>query len=437
MHGHSPLPASTSQVLIIGGGFGGMAAARALRNAPVQVTLIDRRNHHLFQPLLYQVASAALSPGDIAEPIRAMLSHQANARVLLSEVVNIDLEDRRVDLADRSLRYDHLVVAAGATHSYFGHDEWAENAPGLKTLDDALEIRQQILLAFERAEWTSDSSERDMLLTFVVVGGGPTGVELAGALSEIARKTLSQDFRTIDPARARVILVEAGAGVLPGFPPPLAGKALAQLHQVGVETLLGRPVEGVDASGVVLAGGERIAARTVIWCAGVAGSALARTLGVELDRAGRVVVEANLTVPGHPEAAVIGDLASFSHQSGRPLPGVAQVAVQMGRCAAENIVADLAGRPRQPFHYRDYGSMATIGRSKAVAVIGGVKLGGYPAWLLWLSVHLMALVGFRNRMVVLVQWAWSYLTWQRNSRLIRGERTGHLPELTDRGGPEL
>lgn len=434
------------RIVIVGGGFGGLECARRLAGAPAEVVLVDKRNHHLFQPLLYQVASAALAPGDIAEPIRGILAGQDNLRVRLGRAVRVDLDARRLDLEEGSLSYDHLVLAAGATHSFFGHDEWEEHAPGLKTLDDALEIRQQVLLAFERAEWTEDEAERERLLSFVVVGGGATGVELAGALCEIARHTLARDFRRSDPRRARVTLVEAGPGLLSAFDPRLQQRALEQLRELGVDVRLGRPVIAVDEGGVVLAGTdglpeERIHARTVLWGAGVAGAPIGKTLGVPLDRAGRVLVQPDLTIPGRPEVRVIGDLACFTHGTGPdggdgpPLPGVAQVAIQMGRHAARDLRRVLEGKPTRPFRYVDLGSMATIGRSRAVAHIGPVRMSGLLAWLTWLFVHLIALVGFRNRLVVLLGWAWNYLTWQRSSRLIRGER--QTPSLVDRGGAEL
>ncbi|MCB9777457.1 MAG: NAD(P)/FAD-dependent oxidoreductase [Alphaproteobacteria bacterium] len=428
------------RVVIVGGGFGGIAAARALARAPVDVVLVDKRNHHLFQPLLYQVATAALSPGDVAEPIRGMLAGQRNVEVLLARATAVEPGPRVLRTTARDIPYDHLILAAGATHSYFGHDEWAANAPGLKTLDDALEIRQRILLAFERAEWTDDPDERRRLLSFVVIGAGPTGVELAGAVAEIATRTLERDFRRIDPRTARVTLVEGADAVLRVYPDPLPARAARQLEGLGVQLRLGRQVVAVDEDGVVLGGGdgpdERIEARTVLWGAGVAGAPVAGTVGVPLDRAGRVIVGPDLTVPGHPELRVIGDLAHFAHTpDGQPLPGVAQVALQMGRHAGQDIARGLRGQPTRSFRYRDLGSMATIGRSRAVAWIGRLKLSGIVAWWLWLFVHLMALVGFRNRVLVLIQWAWSYWTWDRSSRLIRGER--HTPTLVDRGGDEL
>lgn len=409
------------QIVVIGGGFGGLEVARALAKLPVEITVVDKRNHYLFQPLLYQVAGAALSPGDIAEPIRALLARHENVRVILDGARSVDLAARTVKLSDRELPYDRLVIAAGATHSYFGHDDWEQHAPGLKTMADALEIRQRVLLAFERAELARDADERRRHLTFVVVGGGPTGVELAGSLCEIARKTLVQDFRNIDPSLTRVVLVEGGNALLGAFPKVLRDRALRDLQALGVEVLFGRPVRAVDADGV-LVGEERILTHTILWAAGVAGVPLARTLGVPLDRAGRVIVEPDLTLPGHPEVTVIGDLASFSHTpDGGPLPGVAQVAMQGGRLVAKNIGHELAGRPPERFVYKDLGSMATIGRSRAVAWIGSAQFGGFFAWLFWLVVHLMSLVSFRNRVVVLTQWAWSYTTWQRNARLIHEE----------------
>jgi len=418
-------PEERPHVVIIGGGFGGLAAAKALAKAPVRITLVDRRNHHLFQPLLYQVASAVLSPGDIAAPIRWVLRDQENVDVLLAEVSRIDTDARKVHFAERSMEYDALVVAAGVSHDYFGNDAWAEHAPGLKTLDDALELRRRILLAYEQAEWCANPDERRKLLTFVVVGGGATGVELAGALSEIAQHTLRHDFRHINPSDARVLLVEGGDKVLPAFRDPIPASALKQLAKVGVEVRLGERVTKVDADGVVL-GQTRVEAATVLWAAGVRAAPLATSLGAPQDRAGRVIVEPDGSIPGHPEVFVIGDLANHQHAPKadgpapeRPLPGVAQTALQMGKHVAKCLAADRAGQPRPRFVYTDLGSMATIGRSKAVADVFGLRFGGLIAWLMWLFVHLMALVGFRNRIMVLVQWAWSYLSFQRNARLIR------------------
>jgi len=415
----SPAPPEPPRVVIIGGGFGGLYAARALRRAPVDVTLIDRRNHHLFQPLLYQVATAALNPSDIAAPIRSILRKQQNCRVLLAEATAVDLARRRVVLADGELGYDYLVVATGATDSYFGHEEWARLAPSLKSIEEALEIRRRVLLAYEAAERTTDADARRTWLTFVVVGAGPTGVELAGALSEIARHALERDFRTIDPQDARVVLVEAADRVLGTFPPDLSEKATAQLVRLGVEVRVGTKVTEIDAGGVCL-GSERVAARTVVWAAGVKASPLARSLGVPLDRAGRVLVEPTLTLPGHPEVFVIGDLA-VHQQDGKAFTGLAAVAVQEGPHAAANIVRAVRGEPLVPFRYVDKGTLATIGRAAAVANFGRVHLSGFIAWLAWLFVHIFLLIGFRNRFVVMFEWAWTYLTYERGARLITGE----------------
>jgi NADH dehydrogenase len=406
------------RVLIVGAGFGGLDAARALRRAPLRVTVLDRRNHHLFQPLLYQVATAALNPADIAAPIRHVLRRQANAEVVLGDARAVDLAGRRVLLADGdALPYDFLVLATGATHSYLGREEWAPLAPGLKTLEDALEIRRRVLLAFERAEREKDPGPRGALLTFVVVGAGPTGVELAGALSEIARHTLAADFRHIAPASARVVLVEAAGRVLPPFSERLSAAARRQLERLGVEVRTGAPVTAVDEEGVT-AGGERIEARTVLWGAGVAASPLARSLGVPLDRAGRVHVRPDLSVPGHPEAFVVGDLAAVEAPGGGPVPGVAPAAKQEGRHAARNVLRAASGEATQPFRYRDKGLLATIGRAAAVARVGRLEFSGLAAWLAWLLVHIAFLIGFRNRVAVLLQWAWSYATFKRGARLI-------------------
>jgi NADH dehydrogenase len=406
------------QVVILGGGFAGLYAARALGRAPVDVTVIDRRNYHLFQPLLYQVATAALNPSDIAAPIRHVLRRQRNCRVLLAEATAVDVPGRRVVLADGELAYDYLIVATGATHSYFGHDAWAEFAPGLKSIEDALEIRRRVLLAYEAAERATDAEVRRAWLTFVVVGAGPTGVELAGALSEIARHALEDDFRTIDPEDARVVLVEAGPRVLAAFPDPLPAKAVEQLRRLGVEVRTGTAVTAIDAAGVTL-GAERIEARTVLWAAGVAGSPRARPLGAPLDRAGRVRVTPALTIPDHPEVFVTGDLA-VHEQDGAIVAGLASIAVQEGPHAAANIVHAIRGEPLVPFHYKDRGTLATIGRAAAVCNFGRVKLTGLVAWLAWLFVHIFLLIGFRNRFVVLFSWAWTYLTYERGARLITG-----------------
>lgn len=407
-------------VVIVGGGFGGLDAARGLAGAAVRVTLVDRHNYHLFQPLLYQVATAALSPGDIAAPIRWVLRRQRNIRVLLAEARAIEPAARRVLLDKGSLDYDYLILAAGAAHAYFGHADWSAHAPGLKTLDDALAIRREVLLAFEAAEREDDPREQCRLLTFAIVGGGPTGVELAGALAEIARRTLRRDFRRIRPESARVVLIERGPRLLATFPASLGDHAARSLGRLGVDVRLDAGVTAVDAGGVSL-GDERIDAGTVLWAAGVAASPLARTLGVALDRAGRVPVRPTLQMRDHPEIYVVGDLAALD-QDGAPLPGVAQVAIQGGAHAAANIRRAIAGRRLEAFRYRDYGTMATIGRGSAVAVLGPVRASGFPAWLLWLCVHLVSLIGFRNRLAVLGEWAWSYLTFQRRVRLITGER---------------
>jgi NADH dehydrogenase len=413
-------------VVIIGGGFGGLYAARAFRRVPVRVTILDRRNHHVFQPLLYQVAMAALSPGDIASPIRWILRKQRNIEVQLAEVTAVDTARRRLILADGEVEYDFLIIASGATHAYFGHDEWRPIAPGLKSLEDALEIRRRMLLAYEHAERETDPVRRQRLLTFVVVGGGPTGVELAGALAEISRHSLARDFRHFDPGSARIMLFEGGPSVLSTFPEPLREAARRDLERLGVQVRTSAVVTNV-APGVVAVGQELIHAETVLWAAGVAASPLGRTLGVPLDRAGRVLIQPDLTIPGHPEVFVIGDLASLAGADGKPLPGVAQVAIQMGRHAARNVERAIEKQPYRPFEYNNLGNMATIGRASAVADLGWLQLKGYIGWLAWLFVHIMNLIGFRNRLVVMVQWAWSYFSYQRAIRLI----TGGPPE-TDR-----
>jgi NADH:quinone reductase (non-electrogenic) len=406
-------------VVIVGGGFGGLYAARALANRPVRVTLLDRRNHHLFQPLLYQVATAALNPADIAIPLRSILRRASNVTVFLAPVESVDLAARRLVLDEGLMPYDALVLAAGAGHSYFGHDDWEPLAPSLKTLEDALEIRRRVLLAYEEAERERDGAEQRALLTSVVIGGGPTGVELAGALAEIARETIARDFRLIDPTKARIVLLEGGPRVLASFPDPLPARAAAALTRIGVEVRTDATVTRVTPDAVWV-GGEQIRARTVLWAAGVAAAPLTRTLGVPLDRAGRVLVERDLSIPGHPEAFAIGDLCSFTGDDGRLLPGLAPVALQQGRAAARNVLHRLAGEPTDAFRYRDRGSMATIGRAAAVAVVGRLRLSGLPAWLAWLFVHIMFLIGFRNRFLVLFEWAWAYVSWQRGARLITG-----------------
>ena len=406
-------------VVIVGGGFAGLQAAKSLADAPVRVTLIDRRNHHLFQPLLYQVATAVLSPADIAQPIRSVLRKQANVEVLLGDAVEVDPGARVVRLADDALGYDYLILAAGARHAYFGHDEWEPLAPGLKSLEDAIDIRRRILVSFEEAERESDPQRRRALMTFVVVGGGPTGVEMAGAIAEIARFSLARDFRHIDTRDARIILVEAADRLLLTFPPKLSRRALEDLRRLGVEVRFGKPVTAIEP-GLVRVGDETIVAETVIWAAGVRGSPLGQSLGVPLDRAGRVLVNPDLSVPGHPEIFVIGDMASLTDQRGRPLPGTAPVAMQQGTAAAANIVRMIEGKTRRPFRYRDRGNMATIGRNAAVADIVGLRLDGFVAWLVWAVIHVLNLIGFRNRVLVALQWLWSYLTFQRGARLITG-----------------
>jgi NADH dehydrogenase len=416
-------PSRLPRVVVVGAGFGGLAAATGLRKAPVAVTVIDKRNYHLFQPLLYQVATAALSPADIATPIRAILRGQTNAEVLLAKVANIDKERREVVLEDRRVPYDYLIVATGARHAYFGHDEWERFAPGLKKIDDATELRRRILLAFEQAEIATDEAERRRLLTFVVIGGGPTGVEMAGAIAELAKMALARDFRHIDPRQARILLIEAGPRILTAFPPKLSEKAERALSRLGVEVRTGTPVTACDEDGVQL-GEERIPSRCIVWGAGVAASPAAKWLDAERDRAGRVMVEPDLTLPGHPEIFVIGDTAHALDAEGKPLPGVAPVAKQQGKYVAKLIQTRLADRPSPgPFRYRNLGNMATIGRRAAVADFGWLRVNGRFAWLLWGLVHIYFLIGFRNRVAVLLDWLWAYLTFQRGARLITGPNT--------------
>lgn len=408
------------QVLIVGGGFGGLRVARALARArDLELTLLDRRNHHLFQPLLYQVAMAALSPAEIAYPIRTIFTHQRNIRVLLETARSVDLAARRLRTASLGeLPYDYLVLACGSRHSYFGHGEWEEHAPGLKSLEEATEIRRRVLTAFELAEKEPDPAAQRRLLTFVVIGGGPTGVELAGALGEISRHTLSRDFRRIDPERARVILLEAGPRILPSFAPALSERATRDLERVGVHVWTSAMVTAVGP-GTITLGAETIQAATVLWAAGVAASELNATLGVPLDRQGRVVVGPDCSVPGHPEVFVIGDQARFEPEPGAPpLPGLAPVAMQQGRHVARSILADLKGKPRAPFRYRDKGQMATIGRRRAIAQLHGLEFAGFLAWLAWLLVHVYYLIGFKNRLFVMAEWTWSYLAFRRGARLI-------------------
>ena len=421
-------------VVIVGGGFGGLWAAQALRRAPVTVTVVDRRNHHLFQPLLYQVATATLSPADISAPIRSVLRRQRNAEVRMGEVMDVDKERRQVLLSDGDrIPYDFLVVATGATHAYFGHPEWEPLAPGLKTVEDATEIRRRFLLAFEAAEAEDDPAVRRALLTFVIVGAGPTGVEMAGAMVEVARRSMVRDFRRIDPSTARVVLLEGGPRVLAAYDPDLSAYAQRALEKIGVEVRTGSVVTRIDADGVYV-GDEHIATRNVVWAAGVTASPLGKRLGVPTDRVGRVPVDNDLSVPGYPEIFVVGDLMALEDDRGKPLPGVAQVAMQGGRHAAKNIVHTLRGKRRIPFTYFDKGSMATIGRREAVLETQGVKMSGLIAWMAWLFIHVLFLIGFRNRVSVFLEWAWSYLTWQRGARLITGEVS---PDLQPLGGHSI
>lgn len=408
-----------SHVVIIGGGFAGLWAARALSGAPVRITLVDRENHHLFQPLLYQVATAGLSSVDIAAPLRHILRAQPNVEVRLAEVTDIDVAERRVFFGpEGSLEFQYLVLATGATHAYFGHEEWARHAPGLKTLDDALRLRRKLLLAFERAEAEVDPQRRSAWLSFAIVGGGPTGVELAGTLAEIARHTLKNEFRNIDPADARIRLIEAGPRILSSFPQDLSTAAQRQLERLGVEVSTGLPVTDINAGGYRV-GDEFVASHTIVWAAGVAASPLARALGAPLDHAGRVHVCPDLSIPDHPGIFVAGDLAAVEHQ-GSPVPGVAPAAKQMGRHVAGMIKARMASRPSAPFRYRDYGNLATIGRMAAIVHFGRLKISGVLAWWFWLAAHVFFLIGFRNRLIVLLNWAWAYWSYQRGARIILG-----------------
>jgi NADH dehydrogenase len=417
-------------VVILGGGFGGLYAARALARHSLRITLVDRKNHHTFQPLLYQVATAALSPADIAAPIRNILRGYKNVEVLLDEAVGFDLAARRVKLKESELSYDYLIVAAGVRHSYFGHDEWEPLAPGLKSLEDALEMRRRILLAFELAERQKALLGKCDPLNFVVVGAGPTGVELAGALAEIARQALVRDFRAIDPAQARIILLEGGPRVLPTYPEDLSRSAEEQLRRLGVEVRTSTLVTTIEP-GLVRIGDSVLPAAVTLWAAGILASPLGKALGAPLDRVGRVRVEPDLSLPGHPEVFVIGDLATLNGEDGKPLPGVAPVAIQQGRATAENIARDLRGEPRQNFRYVDRGNLATIGRAAAVADFGRIRISGLIAWMAWLTVHIFWLIGFRNRLLVFVQWIWAYATFQRGTRLITGEdSSGRVPPAT-------
>lgn len=414
------------RVVIVGAGFGGLTAARRLAKLPVQIKLVDRKNHHTFQPLLYQVATAGLSPGEIAAPIRSILKSASNTEVLLEEVVDFNLQQKKLITKEQALDYDYLVVASGATHAYFGHEEWKPLAPGLKTIEDALEIRRRILLAFELAERQAaersahtDNEQPESPLQFVVVGGGPTGVELAGTLAEIARHALTHEFRHIDPRQSRILLIEGGPRVLPSYSEELSRKAEQQLKHLGVDVLTSHMVTRIDA-GAVWTGDQRILAPVILWAAGVAASPLGKQLGVPVDRAGRVLVNPDLSIPGHAEVFVIGDLAALNDEAGKMLPGVAPVAIQQGDWVAETIAHDLENEPRRNFHYHDKGSLATIGRAAAVAQFGKFEVSGFFAWLAWLSIHILFLIGFRNRLLVMIQWSWSYVTYARGARLITG-----------------
>ncbi|HEV3409983.1 MAG TPA: NAD(P)/FAD-dependent oxidoreductase [Chthoniobacterales bacterium] len=404
-------------VVVIGAGFGGLEAIKLLGNEPVRVTVIDRTNYHLFQPLLYQVATAALSPADIAAPIRAVVTRRPNIDVMLAEVTGIDVAARTVTTGEQTIPYDYLIVATGSRHSYFGNDEWETLAPGLKSLEDAIEIRRRLLLAFEYADRIQEEAARKPAMTFAIIGGGPTGVEMAGAIAEIARYTLARNFRHINPSDARVIIIEGNSRLLCGFPEDLSASALQQLQELGVEVLLNSRAENLTEDGLEVAG-QFIPCRVKIWAAGNTASYLGQLLGAPIDRAGRVMVNPDLTIPDHPEVQVIGDLANFPHQTGEPLPGVSPVAMQQGRHAARNVLAMVEGRKPQRFWYWDKGSMATIGRNKAVADLHWIRLSRLPAWLAWLFVHIIFLVGFRNRVAVLFQWAWAYVTFNKGARLI-------------------
>src|SRR5262245_10256586 len=424
------MTSSTQQrrrVVIVGAGFGGLSAAKRFANSPFDVTVVDRHNYHLFQPLLYQVATAGLSPADIASPIRGILRHQRNAEVLLAKVSGLDLSNKEVIAEGRRIPFDYLIIATGAEHAYFGHN-WASYAPGLKTIDDATYLRRRILLAFERAESVKDAAERRRLLNFVVVGGGPTGVEIAGAIAELARRALASDFRSIDPRCARIILIEAAPRLLTPFDPTLSAAARRSLEQLGVEVRLSAGVTDCDCSGVSI-GDERIETRTIVWAAGVKASPAAEWLAADSDRAGRVLVRADLSVPGQPDIFVIGDAAAASGADGKPLPGVAPVAKQQGQYVADLLIARTQGRTLRSFRYRDFGSMATIGRKRAVAQFAAVKLSGVTAWLLWSLAHIYFLIGFRNRLTVALNWAWSYATFQRGTRLITGISGSRIEDI--------
>ena len=418
---------SRPRVVVVGAGFGGLTAAQNLAHLPVQLTVVDRKNHHTFQPLLYQVATAGLSPGEIAAPIRWILRGHSNIEVLLEEVRDFNLKDHTVITNEQVLRYDYLVIASGASHAYFGHPEWEPLAPGLKTIEDALEIRRRVLLAFELAERQASAGVPDFPLNFVVIGAGPTGTELAGTLAEISRHVLASEFQAISPARTKILLLEGGPRVLAAYSEDLSRKAQQQLEHLGVEVHTSSVVTRIEP-GVVWVGEKRIPAQVVLWAAGVAASPLGRKLGVPIDRAGRVLVQPDLSIPGHPEVFVIGDLASLQDEHGKQLPGVAPVALQQGKWVAKTIARDLEHQPRRNFHYHDKGSLATIGRAAGVAQFPGFSLSGYFAWLAWLFIHVFFLIGFRNRIIVMIQWAWSYLTYERGARLITG--SNELPGWT-------
>jgi NADH:ubiquinone reductase (H+-translocating) len=419
---------TSPRVIIVGAGFGGLTAAKALAGKPFDITVIDQHNYHLFQPLLYQVATAGLSPAEIASPIRGILSRDQNVNVMLGKVSGVDTTQREVLAEGRRIPYDTLILATGAQHAYFGHDDWAAHAPGLKTIDDATYIRRRILLAFEKAETEPDATERARLLNFVVIGGGPTGVEMAGAIAELANRALAADFRSIDPRAARIILVEAAPRLLTPFDPSLSEAAKKSLEQLGVEVRLGAAVTALDAEGVSI-GAERIEARTVIWGAGVMASPTGAWLGAETDRAGRVKVLGDLSVPGHPDIFVIGDTALLNGADGNALPGVAPVAKQQGQYVADLLIARQTGQTVKPFRYRDFGSLATIGRSRAVVQMGRLKIKGFIAWLLWSVAHIYFLIGFRNRLIVATNWLWNYVTFQRGTRLITGVTGSRMEDV--------
>jgi NADH dehydrogenase len=418
--------ADAPHVVIIGAGFGGLYAARSLAKKRVRITIIDRKNHHVFQPLLYQVATAKLSPADIASPIRSVFGKYKNVHVLLDEATRFDLTNKKVALkTGQELSYDYLVLATGATHAYFGHEEWASLAPGLKSLEDAVEIRRRVLLAFEMAEREALIDGKRPMLNFVIVGGGPTGVELAGSIAEIAQKVMAKDFRGIDPTRARVVLLEAGQRILPAYPEDLSRSAERQLRNLGVDVLVGRAVTGLQP-GKVFVGEEVMASNVTLWAAGVKASPLGNILGAPTDRAGRVKVSQDLSLPEHPEVFVVGDLADIKDKAGKPVPGVAPAAIQQGKAAGKNVWRSIQGKPREDFYYFDKGSLATIGRAAGIAQFGRLHLSGIIAWIFWLTVHIFFLIGFRNRVLVFIQWAWAYFTFESGARLITG-RTD-LPE---------